>query len=306
MGNRIVCAALALAALAWAGAPQVRAGFILGDAANFVVLYEGNGSNQFSTTNVTINGNIGIGAPAGHTTATFAASGPGTINGDILFARAVLDAINNTTIHGAITGNHANVQTDLAGLNAQSSALGKETGAPLAINTGGAGSSQTINAADGVLDSNGNRVFTVSALQFNNQTSLNINGDAAGDSVVFNIPGNAQFGGAIFLNGLTSDQVLFNVIGGGNLAGGHTLQANSNGAALTGTFLDPNGAISVVHSVVNGRVFGGDASNMQIVSGDTLTAPPIDFAPEPYPLGLLGLGGLCLVGYSWRRRLAAA
>ena len=44
----------------------VPAGFLLGDAASFGVLYEGNGNNQLSTTNVTINGNIGIGASLRH------------------------------------------------------------------------------------------------------------------------------------------------------------------------------------------------------------------------------------------------
>jgi hypothetical protein len=285
---------------------RARAGFMLGDASNFVVLYEGNGNNQLSTTNVTINGNIGIGAPSGTTTAQFNASGPGAINGSIYFAKAVNSVVSNTSISGTITGYNANVQADLNAMNSLSAALGAEAGTGISINTGGSGGSQTINASAGTLDGNGNRVFSVSSMQFNNQTTLTINGDAAGDSVVFNFANNAQFGGTIVLNGLTSDQVLFNVTGGANLTGGNTLQDNTNGANLTGTFLDPNGAISVVHTTLTGRIFGGDTSNMQIVSGDTLNAPTIVPAPSSLALVLSAAIPLGLLWYRRRLRLRSA
>src|SRR5579864_1536889 len=92
-------------------------GFTLGDAANFVILYEGNGNHQLGTTNVTINGNIGIGDPSGVTTAWLAASGgtPAAINGNVRYAGAVSpnNTIQNTTFTGSVTGGNANVQTDL-------------------------------------------------------------------------------------------------------------------------------------------------------------------------------------------------
>ena len=294
----VFLAALSLATIA---IPQARAGFMLGDAANFVVLYEGNGNNQLGTTNVTINGNIGIGDPSGVTTAYLAASGgtPAAINGNVLYAGAVSpkNSIQNTTFTGTVSGGNGNVQTDLNYLNGLSTTLGGEVGAALTVNLNN-NQSQTIDASSGMLDGNGNRVFSVSSFNFGNGATLTINGDGAGDSVVLNFSSNAQFGGNIVLNGITSDQVLFNITGGASLTGGNTLQDNTNGANLTGTFLDPNGAVSVVHTVLTGRIFGGDTSNMQIVSGDTVTAPT--GLPEPSSAAsffsvLGGLGALLLL-----------
>jgi hypothetical protein len=295
---RVFLAALSLATIA---IPQARAGFMLGDAANFVVLYEGNGNNQLGTTNVTINGNIGIGDPSGVTTAYLAASGgtPAAINGNVLYAGAVSpkNSIQNTTFTGTVSGGNGNVQTDLNYLNGLSTTLGGEVGAALTVNLNN-NQSQTIDASSGMLDGNGNRVFSVSSFNFGNGATLTINGDGAGDSVVLNFSSNAQFGGNIVLNGITSDQVLFNITGGASLTGGNTLQDNTNGANLTGTFLDPNGAVSVVHTVLTGRIFGGDTSNMQIVSGDTVTAPT--GLPEPSSAAsffslLGGLGAVLLL-----------
>ena len=297
----VFLAALSLSALA---IPQARAGFALGDAANFVVLYEGNGNNQLSTTNVTINGNIGIGDPSGSTTSNFAFNNPGTINGNVLFAGSVLLNGDNGTLNGTITGGNANVQTDLNLLNSLSTTLGAESGTALSVALGGSGQSQTINASAGTLDASGNRVFTVGSFQFNNGETLIINGDAAGDSVVLNFTSGAQFNGTIALNGITSDQVLFNFTGGAALMGGNTLQTSTNGAVLEGVFLDPNGAMSLTHSVLDGRFFGGDSSNMQIVSGDTINAPVP--APEPSTLSLLGAGLLVMSGLVGRRKALLA
>jgi hypothetical protein len=307
MGARAEIAAAGMVALLIAAAstsPVEAASFLSGnlsDSANFAVLYEGDGNNQLSTTNVTINGNIGIGDPTGSTTSFLAASGPGTINGSVLYAGAVSSnqSISNTTITGTITGNNSNVQTDLNNLNLLSSTLGGEAGAGLTVNLNNA-QSQTIMAANGTLDSSGRFVYNVSSFNFGNGATLTING-TANQLVAFNMPENVQFGGTILLTGgITSDQVLFNVTGGSNLTGGHTLQINTNGSTETGTFLDPNGAISVVHSVLDGRVFGGDDSNLQIVSGDTLTAPPgNESLPEPSSIVLLATA---LVGFAIYRQ----
>ena len=45
----------------------------------------------------------------------------------------------------------------------------------------------------GVLDANGNRVFTVTSFNTTNSSVLTINGDAAGDNVVFNFTTKREF-----------------------------------------------------------------------------------------------------------------
>jgi hypothetical protein len=289
--------------------PARAATFVIsGDATNFAVLFEGNGGKQLQTNNSNITGNIGIGgtgafAPAG------GCSGPCTINGTVEFSAANTGQYGTnggTTVTGGATYSNSNVSTDLTNLNTLSTTLGGQSGTSLAINTGGSGGSQTVNAASGTLHS-GLEVFTLSSLQFNNGTTLFINGDAAGDSVVFNMNLNAQFGGTIVLSGLSPDQVLFNIIGGSALTGGPNLQDNTNGATLVGDFLDPNGTIQINHSVLNGRLFGGDTSNMSIVSGVTLNAPQASGGgtqnatplPAALPLFATGLG---VMGWLSRRR----
>ena len=79
----IVVAWITLVLLAIVVPQAARAGFVLGDAANFAVLYEGNGGNTLNFNNSTITGNIGIGG-----TGKMAVSGPGTITGNIEFYAA--------------------------------------------------------------------------------------------------------------------------------------------------------------------------------------------------------------------------
>jgi hypothetical protein len=262
---------------------QASASFSLGDAANYAVLFEGGGGNTLNINNgpglngLAVDGNIGIGG-----TGKLQLSGPLTINGNIDFAGPVdYNGPYSGDIHvtGSINPNVATVQNALDTVNLLSYTLGLETGTALTVNLNN-NDSQTINASSGTLDGNGNRIFTVSSFNFGGGSTLTISGSAS-DFVVFNFSANTQFKGTILLTGgLTSDQVLFNIIGGANLTGGHTLSINNNGDILTGTFLDPNGTISMDHSVLNGRLFGGDTHNEQIVSGSLVNAP-LPAVPEP-------------------------
>jgi hypothetical protein len=271
-----------------------------GDTRNFVVLYEGTGGKtyQLNQNNGTITGNIGIGG-----TGKLAATGPGTIYGNIDFSAANTNqfSASNTTITGTEYYGQSDVSTDLTDVNNFSAAIAGETGTNLSINLNN-GQSQTIMASSGVPDGNGNRVFNVTAFAFGNGATLTIQGDAAGDNVIFNFVNiSPQFGGTVILSGITADQVVFNI------TGNKTLQINTNGSTVQGIFIDANGSVSVNHSVVYGRIFGGNGANMQLVSGENITVP-VDPTPEPASIFLLVtvlFGAVVVIKRRSRRRTTA-
>jgi len=287
-----------VALFAFALASPAHAQFSLGTASNYVVLYEGGGGNTLNVNNFASiwSGNIGIGG-----TGKFAATGPGTFNGSIQFSAAKTGqySCSNTTINGSfcpstapsVLYSQSTVTNALNTVNTLSSTLGAQSGASVAISISN-GHNFTLNASSGNLVG-GNEVFNVTSFSTVNGSTLTVNGSAS-QYVVLNFHSNVQFNGAIVLTGgITSDHVLFNETGG-------TLQINTNGAAVTGTFLDPNGAMSAVHSVINGRIFGGDSTNMQIVSGVALTQPTTP-TPEPETITLFG-SGLLVLAAAIRRR----
>jgi hypothetical protein len=280
--------------------------FVLGDAANYAVIFQGGGNNDLNINNgpginhIAVNGDIGIdNTPPNN--GSLQLTGPLTLNSDVHFAGVVNDNgpySGNIVVNGTISGGHTNVHTDMVTLNALSSTLGAEAGTSVALNTGA-----TINAASGTFDGSGNSVFTVSGISAPNGT-LTINGDGVHD-VVFNVDaahdGNFHFNRIVLGGGLTSDHVLFNFFGGNpiTLSGGPTLDINSNFSSnsnfqLYGVFLDPYGTVSINDSVLNGRIFGGDSHNEQIVSGAEINAPTVPDAGAT--LLLMGLGLAFLVG----------
>jgi len=283
--------------------PQARAGFSIGDASNYAILFEGGGNNTLQITNITVNYNVGVGG-----TGLATDSGPSTINGRIDFSAACSPgpapncqfSNNNSAnvISGGVHYNVADVTTALNTVNSLNTSLGAESGTNVNIQN-----STTINASGGVLDGNGNRVFKVTGFNTTNSDILTINGDAAGDYVVLNFIGlSVNFNNQVVLNGISEDHVLYNFVGGSNLTGGPTLQVNDNGHnnplnLVQGIFLDPNGSVSVTNTNIKGRVFGGDSHDMQIVSGDVIDAP----TPEPSFLGLLSVGVMALIGVNQLR-----
>jgi hypothetical protein len=291
----------------------------LGAGANYILLFEGASGktlsvNNFGTTGIWT-GNIGI---AG--TGKLQATGPGTLNGNIDFAASNKNqaSISNTTVLGSVNYGVTQVQTAMDYLNALSTSLGAEhTFAPnVAINTTVA---QTIQTSNGFLDSGGNRVFNVTSFQSNNGENLILKSDGAND-VVFDIKFSVQFNGNILLQDLTGkffgdtgyaglypDQVLWNVYGNN-----HKMDLNNNGNSshpsniTYGVFLDPYGTVSAVNTRLVGRIFGGNTQNMQVVSGNTITAPPQSpsgHTPEPVTLAGFCAGLAGVAGYL-RKRVA--
>jgi hypothetical protein len=314
---------LAAAGVVFLGDPGTsQAGFVLGvDVGNNIILYEGGNSgsqlsiNNFGTTGIWT-GDIGI-AGVGK----LAATGPGTLNGNINFAAANTGqaSISNTTINGTVNYGVGSVQTIMNNLNKLSSDLGAlhSFGTNLAINTS---ANQTVLATSGA-DEGSFRLFNVTSFNSGNGENLIIKGDGS-QSVVFDIAFDTQFHGNILLqdlngkffgdagySGLTPDQMLFNMYSGAALTGGDTLDANDNGNnahpanVITADFLDPNGPVSFVNTRIIGRIFGGDSVNMQIVSGDTITLPPSPPTVVPAPSAFaLALAGGIPFGLAWLRR----
>jgi PEP-CTERM motif len=266
------------------------------DVTNFAVVYAGDPHN-LNFTNSSVIGNIGIGDTGG-----FVGSGSGTITGTVQFSAANIGQFNpnGISVTGGATFGNANVQTNLNALNAISQSLGGEPGASLTISGGG-----SVNASSGILDSGGNEVFSGTIdRSFYDGTTFSINGTSS-QRVVVNIPSTDGLGfdGSIVLTGgITSDHVLFNFDAGDfeTLSGGDTLAIDTRGNTTTGTFLDPNGDIQIVDSVIGGRIFGGDTLDM-LISGSTIVAPPPFATPEPTSLFLLG-AGLVAFGIIRRRR----
>ena len=245
----------------------------LGVAGQYAVLYEGTGGHNLSISNVTVNGNVGVGG-----TGVVQFSGPGTIGGRLDFSAANAGQYHNTNGSnvGPTSVNYsvATVTTALSTVNSLSSSLAG-LGNSLAIN-----GTQSINESAGLLDTvNGvtYRIFNVTSYSENNGNVVTINGDGSGDPVVFNFGfnSNVNLGGDVTLTGgLTPDQVVWNFT-----TTGKNINLNNNASsyplplAFQGVLLAPNDAMSLVNANLDGHVFGGNSSDMQIVSGDTINVP---------------------------------
>lgn len=296
--------ALAAVALLAASAGLARADLLSPDTLQFAVLGQFSG-NQTNFNNGTITGDIGIGSPRAFTASN------GSVTGNIRFSGASnvsglsggaipgpgpYTVSGGGTVSGGVFINDPVVTSAITYSNDLGLALSSNAGTALAqIGTGG-----SVNVSAGTLGStaivDGNalgayRVFTVGGVNFPNGT-FTINGSAS-DQVVFNLSSNSNFHGQIILaGGLISDHVVFNMVGG-NYAGhtgGPTLDVQTNGLLTTGTWLDPNGAMSATHTDLFGRFFGGDTVNQQIVSGASITAP----VPAPATLPLFSAGLLAV------------
>jgi hypothetical protein len=233
------------------------------------------------------------------------------VNGQVDFAGSSTGHVQNGTITGtqpaslggpalsSINSNVAGVTAAITAASALASTYGAEAGSGTSITVHNANIS--INATNGFLDASGARVFTTNGFGLNHNT-LTINGSAS-DYVVIDITGNSNIAldGAITLTGgITSDQVLINYIGTGNVQGA------ANGATLDGTFLFANASnISLSSETFDGHVFDGGDGTFNFVSNTYINQPtelhinltgPV---PEPstWAMLLLGFAGLGFMAY---------
>jgi hypothetical protein len=296
-------AALALLSAVTATNPQARADFVLGNAANYLILAEA-GVTTVAVDNSHTNGNIGIG---GQNT-VLALQTNGFVSGRADFAGTTANVtgtasnISGGTQTGVSAVTAALTTTDALNSTSNTNATTGTVAPTVNLNAG-----TTINISNGklvVVGGVNTYYFNIGSVSLSPSNPLNINlGLApAGSNVVFNTNSNLTLNGAISLGaGLDSDAVLFNVFGN------HTLQTSTATAAINGILLDPAGNIQVDATTLNGRIIGGDSTNLMSNSNTTVNQPaPAAPVPEPSTFASACFVVVIGLGYSWYRKRRAA
>jgi hypothetical protein len=270
-----------------------------GTSDQYVLLYTGTGGKNLAISNVFVGGNIGVGG-----TGVVQFSGPGTIDGRLDFAAANTGQYHNsnsgnvgpTSVNYGVTAVQDDLTTGVTNLTNLSNAF-VGLGNNIALS-----GTQTVNESAGQLDTltiNGvtqsYRVFNVTSYSQTNGNNLTINSDGSGDPVIFNFAynSNTNLGGDTILSGLSPDQVLYNFTSSGENVSlnnnASTYGTSATDPAFQGVILALNDAMSAVNANIVGRLFGGDSSDFQYVSGANIHAPPVA-VPEPASLALFAAG----------------
>jgi len=278
---------LALTALVTLIVPaSSRADFSLGQAGNYGVI-AGPNTTSVAFSQEVLNANVGIAASP---TPTFQFTS-GTITGNLDFAGTAPANLGGGAVDGSVNSNVAAVTSAYNTLATLSNTFAAETGTTLAGNG-------MVQATSGVLDSSGNYVFTGSTSTFLQNGALTINGTAS-QYVVINITDNVstiQLKHLLNLTGgITSDHVFINI------TGNETINGNTNGGVINGTFFASEATIHIEQTTLDGRIFGG-VGNFQLENGFNVNAPTT--VPEPASLAMLLLSGGMAAGYATYRRRA--
>jgi hypothetical protein len=297
----IIHVAAALALAAGASTPQARADLNLGDAGNYAVIANVGSHGFHLSSDSGITGNVGL---------LYTSSNPfqlssGTIHGNVSL-QGTYTGSTGGTVTGSITPNVAQIVTDYNNLSSLSSNLGSSAVLALAPTIGNSATSLTASNGYAYTDMSGNSayVFKMTASNFsqslNSSSGFTIHGTAS-QTVVIDITGNnnVAFSTPFLLSGgITSDHVFFDILGSNQ-----NVQFSGHGQNTTfnADILAINDIVNFNSIKINGRIFGGDANDFQIVSNAHDTQ--LSATPEPSSMTtVLVIAGLTGVGWTWRRR----
>jgi PEP-CTERM motif-containing protein len=293
----------------------------LGAASNFVIYGYGSAfTNLDNPGAVFINGNVGIGTGG-------AVNIGGTnvnISGDIFFA----DANANSTSQ-FVVGNGAD---HIGGAACTSTATCLATGNVIFSNANALNAEAAVNnlyntsrvlattagSPSGALSSNftwtgngGTNVASLSSLTLSAGSTLTLKG-GAGDIFILNITGNfmGSSGGSIVLDGISPDQVLFNMICTGASQSCNSSDINEPAVSFSGSFVGAGIVLGLDSDITQdtpgggwtGRFFGDTDETIKLFSEATITQPTTTTTvPEPSSVALLGAGIFGLLGFARRK-----
>jgi hypothetical protein len=200
------------------------------------------------------------------------------------------DVLTNVTLLGGTTVGNANVTSGLTEILSISNYWSAQSGTSLGTLTGG-----IIGTTTGPI--NGTvRVFTVNSIDLT--SVLTIDGNA-NDLIIINDPSNAIFTKNVTLNGVTPDQVLFNVYG----TVGTVLSINGGGGAHSVIMGDiiTRGQYYATNATVDGRILGGYGTILLGANFEmSVPADTPSFVPEPGEYAMLA-GGFAALFYFGRK-----
>lgn len=278
---RCLATLLAVSFLGALPGSRAKADILLGDAASYGFI-AGPNTKSIQISNSTFNGNgaTDVSNPGSN----YVQFSSGTINGNFDFVGADNQAsLGAGHLNGTIKTHVAAVGTAYTTITNLSNTFAGEAGTSF-------GGSGALTASNGILDASGNRVFTTTANNFLQSGALTITGSAS-DYVVINVTGNnnVQLKNLLSLSGgITDDHVFVNITGSGQQIGG-----NTNGGIVNGTIVALNDKFNIDNTTIDGRLFGGDSQDFQLVSGLMLNAPPApESPPTPEPTSFV----LCISG----------
>ena len=168
----------------------------------------------------------------------------------------------------------------------------------------------SLGATSGVTSITGNTtinatglVTVVNLIDFNlgNGATLTLNG-SAGDQFIFNLPAadwHTLQGQVLETGGVSQNDVVFNVIGTGNLH----FSGGGNAAGINGILLAASADISMSPGFINGELIAGGTS-IQIVSGGEVHSQQ-SVVPEPRYISFLVIGLLAVVALFQKKRVPA-